>query len=77
MYGGDATRHVVVFALYAAFSFYLSPLSKQTPLGSVLQHIVLMYVQQQYRERLKSFSVLLSITQAAPDRNTHNLGKGI
>ena len=30
-----------------------------------------------YRERLKSVSVLLSITQAAPGRNTRNLGKGI
>ena len=28
-----------------------------------------------YRERLKSFSVLLSMTQAAPGRNTRNLGK--
>ena len=30
-----------------------------------------------YRERLKSFSVLLSMTKAAPGRNTRNLGKGI
>ena len=30
-----------------------------------------------YRERLKSFSVLLRMTQAAPGRNTRNLGKGI
>ena len=31
-----------------------------------------------YRDRLKKFYVLLSsITQAVPDRNTRNLGKGI
>ena len=30
-----------------------------------------------YRDRLKSVSVLLSITQAGPGRNTRNLGKGI
>ena len=30
-----------------------------------------------YRERLKSFSVLPSMTQAAPGRNTRNPGKGI
>ena len=29
------------------------------------------------RDRLKCFSVLLSITQAAPGRNTRNLGKGM
>ena len=30
-----------------------------------------------YRDRLNSFSVLLSMTQAAPGRNARNLGKGI
>ena len=35
------------------------------------------YTALAYRDRLKSFSVLLSITQAAPGRNTRNLGKGI
>ena len=57
------------------FSYIMLPVLRGYPF--VNSATFLQDLMREYRDRLKSFSVLLSITQAVPGRNTRNLGKGI